>query len=124
MKQFSIHKVNKPVLVGKYRTGTGGADEVVDDSKVGADGLVDTNGAGHGYTGEEQPSLLSVEEQQALQPKEIKVVNPWIHEATHKEYLESVKVSANFFKFYYNLRFLFNLNLGLAGQTCQCNKKT
>ena len=38
-------------------------------------------------------SLLTAEEQEALQPKEIKVVNPWIHEATHKEYLESVKVS-------------------------------
>ena len=36
--------------------------------------------------------LLSAEEKEALQPKEIKVVNPWIHEATHKEYLESVKV--------------------------------
>jgi hypothetical protein len=38
-------------------------------------------------------SLLTAEEQEALQPKEIKVVNPWIHDATHKEYLESVKVS-------------------------------
>jgi hypothetical protein len=37
--------------------------------------------------------LLTAEEREALQPKEIKVVNPWIHEATHKEYLESVKVS-------------------------------
>lgn len=26
-----------------------------------------------------------------MQPKEIKVVNPWIHEQTHKEYLETVK---------------------------------
>ncbi len=40
-----------------------------------------------------QSSLLTAEEREALQPKEIKVVNPWIHEATHKEYLESVKVS-------------------------------
>jgi len=57
-------------------------------------------------------SLLTAEEHEALQPKEIKVVNPWIHDATHKEYLESVKVSfiifllrclplAPLFKYYY-----------------------
>jgi hypothetical protein len=45
---------------------------------------------------------LTAEEQEALQPKEIKVVNPWIHDATHKEYLESVKVS-------FILRWLFLL---------------
>lgn len=35
--------------------------------------------------------MLSVDEQEALRLKEVKVVNPWIHEATHKEYLENVK---------------------------------
>lgn len=66
------------------------ADEVADVSKLGADGG-DVSTYGGNRNGEEQPSLLSIEEQQALQPKEIKVVNPWIHEQTHKEYLETVK---------------------------------
>jgi hypothetical protein len=29
----------------------------------------------------------------SMAAKEMKVVNPWIHEATHKEYLENVKVT-------------------------------
>lgn len=37
MKQFSIHKVNKPVL-GQNRGGGAMADEVADVSKHGADG--------------------------------------------------------------------------------------
>jgi|LauGreDrversion4_2_1035121.scaffolds.fasta_scaffold02876_1 hypothetical protein len=75
MRQFSIHKVNKPVM-------RRAEEEEVSSGKTGE--------AEAHY---EQPSVLTPEEQEALQPKEIKVVNPWIHEATHKEYLESVKVS-------------------------------
>ena len=68
------------------------------DGDVGAGEIITGAGlSGSGryelHMGGEQPSLLTAEEQEALQPKEIKVVNPWIHEATHKEYLESVKVS-------------------------------
>jgi hypothetical protein len=66
MKQFSIHKVNKPALSGKYRTGgTNEADEVADVSKVGGDGGDgNTNGGNNYYNhGEEQPSLLSIDEQ-------------------------------------------------------------
>ncbi len=37
MKQFSIHKVNKPVL-GQSRGGGAMADEVADVSRHGADG--------------------------------------------------------------------------------------
>lgn len=122
MKQFSIHKVNKPVMQGKSKVGGYGADEEADISKLGADG----EGTGYGYNGQEQPSLLSVEEQEALQPKEIKVVNPWIHEATHKEYLENVKVGIYhstyvLFKYYSNSCILNNLNLGFAGETCKRN---
>ena len=118
MKQFSIHKVNKPVMQGKSRAGGMDADEAADISKLGPDG------DGYGYN--EQPSLLSVEEQEALQPKEIKVVNPWIHKATHVESLINVKVgiyhsSYVLFKYYSNSSILNNLNLGFAGQTCQCN---
>ena len=40
---------------------------------------------------EEVPAHLEGEEQEALQQKGIKVINPWIHEQTHKEYLEGVK---------------------------------
>lgn len=97
MKQFSIHKVNKPAMKR-------GADEDVGDGSFKQTGNGDFNageitgamsgvGKHESRIGDEQPSLLSAEEQEALQPKEIKVVNPWIHEATHKEYLESVKVS-------------------------------
>jgi hypothetical protein len=42
---------------------------------------------------EHQPSNLTPEEEEMLKPREMKVVNPWIHEATHKEYLEQVKVN-------------------------------
>ena len=91
MKQFSIHKVNKPVLAGKTNQGNMEleTDEVADVSKYGADG---GNGATGGYN-RNDASLLSTDQQDALQHKEMKVVNPWIHEATHKEYLENVKVS-------------------------------
>lgn len=94
MKQFSIHKVNKPMMRHK----SGGADEEVAAEKMMGSGAdFETEGAaGMSVTGFEQPSLLTAEEQEALQPKEIKVVNPWIHEATHKEYLESVKVRTVF----------------------------
>lgn len=33
---------------------------------------------------------LTQEEMQNLQPKKTKVVNPWIHEQTHQEYLENI----------------------------------
>lgn len=33
---------------------------------------------------------LTTEEIAALQPKKTKVVNPWIHEQTHQEYLENI----------------------------------
>lgn len=107
MKQFSIHKVNKPMM--RHKSGTGADDEDADESNkqpgfggVGGDydaageitaGAAGLAGSFGGLRGPEQPSLLTAEEQEALQPKEIKVVNPWIHDATHKEYLESVKVS-------------------------------
>ena len=41
---------------------------------------------------EEQPSNLTAEEEEMLRPRELKVVNPLIHEATHQEFLENVKV--------------------------------
>ena len=55
----------------------------------------------------EQPSHLTAEEEEMLKPKELKVVNPWIHEATHKEYLEQVKVRA------------LTDSIGSSSQTCQ-----
>ena len=39
---------------------------------------------------------LTTEEIAALQPKKTKVVNPWIHEQTHQEYLENIIVSDTF----------------------------
>lgn len=104
MKQFSIHKVNKPMM--RHKSGAADQEDLSDSNKYPGSGSGDVDagqitGAAISGTGrhevrpgQEQSSLLSAEEQEALQPKEIKVVNPWIHEATHKEYLESVKVSA------------------------------
>lgn len=126
MKQFSIHKVNKPVMrrgagaesaneegelsSKQYQTGMVGSDGEVD----GADYATGPGGNSGNHEMMQGSSLLTAEEQEALQPKEIKVVNPWIHDATHKEYLESVKVSfitfisrcplpllAPLFKYYY-----------------------
>jgi hypothetical protein len=94
------------------------ADEVADVSKLGAEGGDYSTVGGvniYNRNGEEQPSLLSIEEQQALQPKEIKVVNPWIHEQTHKEYLETVKVCLSSSNIIIIRGILFNLNLGFAG---------
>ena len=102
MKQFSIHKVNKPVM---RRSQIGGAESANEDGEVSSKHLqpgmngsdVEMNAGDLDGSSTVQnmqgASLLTAEEQEALQPKEIKVVNPWIHEATHKEYLESVKVS-------------------------------
>lgn len=100
MRQFSIHKVNKPMMRGQ----SGAEDEgEVSSGKPGAGDYYDAgenaggpfgNGRHHEmHDGSEPTSMLTAEEQEALQPKEIKVVNPWIHQATHKEYLENVKVS-------------------------------
>ena len=46
----------------------------------------------HEEAKEEQPSNLTAEEEEMLRPRELKVVNPLIHEATHQEFLENVKV--------------------------------
>lgn len=70
MRQFSIHKVNKPTLQGKVRGGGAeSADEAMEVSYHGANGgdrgtVGGVNVQSRG--GEEQPSLLSNEEQQAL----------------------------------------------------------
>jgi hypothetical protein len=59
-------------------------------------GYVNGNGLtapANNASSQQQPSLLSQEEQEALKPKEVKVENPWIYEQTHQEYLENIKVS-------------------------------
>lgn len=53
---------------------------------------------------------LTEEELKALQPKKSKVVNPWIHEQTHKEYLENITVS-NIFSFRLAARFVCEMPL-------------
>jgi hypothetical protein len=42
---------------------------------------------------QQEHTNLTEEELEALKPQEIRVVNPWIHEHTHKEYLENITVS-------------------------------
>jgi hypothetical protein len=80
-------------MAGRTKQGNmdSAADEVADVSRYGADG---GNGTMGGYN-RNDASMLSADEQDALHRKEVKVVNPWIHEATHKEYLENVKVSSH-----------------------------
>lgn len=41
----------------------------------------------------QEETVLSPEEIAALQPKRTNVVNPWIHEQTHKEFLQNIVVS-------------------------------
>ena len=60
------------------------ADPAHDPNLAAADEKLDAQG------GEEQPSVLSAAEREASRQKDIKVVNPWIHEQTHKEYLEGI----------------------------------
>ena len=99
MRQFSIHKVNKPMM--RNKSGADGEDEDGNASAKNGAGDYDSVGGVTGHANGRQTShihgehssLLTAEELEALQPKEIKVVNPLIHDATHKEYLESVKVS-------------------------------
>lgn len=54
---------------------------------------------------QDQDTNLTPEELEQLQPKGLKVVNPWIHEQTHKQYLPHVAVS----KHTHNLLQHFNL---------------
>jgi len=99
MKQFSIHKVNKPVMRRNQNGDSANEGDGDTSSKNYQPGMVGSEGeiegvdmtAGAATSNQLGSSLLTAEEQEALQPKEIKVVNPWIHDATHKEYLESVK---------------------------------
>lgn len=38
----------------------------------------------------QEETVLTPEEIAALQPKRTNVVNPWIHEQTHKEFLQNI----------------------------------
>ena len=40
-----------------------------------------------------QSSSLTEDQLNKLLPQDVKVVNPWIHDQTHQEYLEKVTVS-------------------------------
>ena len=78
---------------GSYKPGAGAGGDFDSAGEITGPAGLSGSGRHASHFGGEQASLLTAEEQEALQPKEIKVVNPWIHDATHKEYLESVKVS-------------------------------
>jgi hypothetical protein len=67
----------------KYATG---GDRMQSSMLSGAGGLSQADGM-------QEATHLTEEELEALKPQEIRVVNPWIHEHTHKEYLEHVTVS-------------------------------
>lgn len=41
----------------------------------------------------QEETVLTPEEIATLQPKRTNVVNPWIHEQTHKEFLQNIVVS-------------------------------
>ncbi len=75
MKQFSIRKSSKP-LAGKNK-GPGAGDDLHTEEERSQSGS----------------PVLTKQERAALGLEELKVTNPWIHEQTHQEYLENVKVS-------------------------------
>ena len=77
------------VDAGKYATGPGG-----DKQMYGSQGAL-TGQESAGYPMQEE-SNLTKEELEALQPKGIPVVNPWIHDETHKHYLTNITVSKLF----------------------------
>jgi hypothetical protein len=65
----------------KYATG---GDRMQSSMMSGAGGFSQADGMQQEHTN------LTEEELEALKPQEIRVVNPWIHEHTHKEYLENI----------------------------------
>ena len=99
MKPFTIRKAAAPARgrpaggetsneAAKYATAPQG-----DRQNMSASGILDgEESAGH-YP-KQDVSNLSKEELEALQPKGLRVVNPWIHEQTHKQYLTNITVSS------------------------------
>jgi hypothetical protein len=67
----------------KYATG---GDRQGSSMMSGAGGLSQADG----LHADGQMTNLTEEELEALKPQEVRVVNPWIHEHTHKEYLENI----------------------------------
>ncbi len=58
-------------------------------------GLEGPDGLGMQRPDDDQPIELTEQELAGLKPKAKDVVNPWIHEQTHQEYLVNVTVSAD-----------------------------
>jgi len=83
-KSFSIRKAINP---NQTKNDMASADQMENSMNYGSlggaqDQIVQNNG---------EPSLLTQEENDALQPKDVKVENPWIYEQTHQEYLQNIK---------------------------------
>jgi hypothetical protein len=54
-----------------------------------------------------QASSLTEDQLNKLLPQEVKVVNPWIHDQTHQEYLEKITVSLKVYELHKNARSRF-----------------
>jgi peptide methionine sulfoxide reductase MsrA len=85
-------------------------------------GMGDSMGQGSGYqdsmmaSGDQQQAIadahmqassLTEDQLNKLLPQEVKVVNPWIHDQTHQEYLEKVTVSTRAYELHKNARSRF-----------------
>ena len=100
MKPFTIRKAAAPTRgraaagdqtsneAGKYFTAPQG-----DRQNLSASGILDGEESA-GQEPQQDQSNLTKEELEALQPKGLRVVNPWIHEQTHKQYLTNITVSS------------------------------
>lgn len=81
----------KPFIIRKSQHGGAAEGSNFNATVTGHADASKYNKTAKGAQNDEEPSLLTDEQKEQLQPKEVKVVNPWIHEQTHQEYLENVK---------------------------------
>jgi hypothetical protein len=97
IKNFSIRKANHPNRM--QASADQGEESMMNNGLAGdhisprANGKMNGHQNGLSMKHNNENSLLTKEEQEALKPKDVKVVNPWIYEQTHQEYLENIKVS-------------------------------
>lgn len=91
MKPFTIRKA---VVPGQGQR----QQEASADAKFGVDETADREVQSQLQSAHPLNSNLTEEELDLLKPKTVQVVNPWIHEQTHKEYLENITVSRSCLK--------------------------
>ena len=85
---FTFRKQPKPFTIRKAGAGTanrtGGADMSMDADAYASATSQQLHQMNTSAAANQEDTNLTPEELEALQPKGLKVVNPWIHEQTHK----------------------------------------